>query len=85
MRRARESDAKTFIVATETGMMHRLRKENPGAEYLAANSKATCGYMKMITPAKLLKSLKEDVYEVDVPRDIADKARLAIERMIAIG
>ena len=85
VRRARESDAKTFIVATESGMMHRLRKENPDAEYLAANPKATCGYMKMITPAKLLKSLKEDVYEVDVPEDIADKARLAIERMIAIS
>jgi quinolinate synthase len=56
--RARVSEASTFIVATETGMLHRLRKENPAAGYVAANPGAVCGYMKMITPAKLLECLR---------------------------
>ena len=85
VRRARESDAKEFIVATETGMMHRLRKENPQANYIPANEAATCGYMKMITPSKLLHTLKTGEFEVTVPPDIAERARLPIERMIAIG
>jgi quinolinate synthase len=84
VRRARESTAKEFIVATETGMLHRLRKENPGAHYIPANERAVCGYMKQITPAKLLRSLKTGQYEVTVPLEIADKARVSIERMIAI-
>jgi quinolinate synthase len=91
VRRMKESSADKFIIATETGMMHRLRKENPDAELIAANEAAVCGYMKMITPHKLLQTLKAldageaDPYVVDVPKDIADKARLSIERMIAIG
>jgi quinolinate synthase len=85
VRRARESKAKEFIVATETGMLHRLRKEAPNAELIPANPKAQCGYMKMITPAKLLRTLQTGDYEVNVPRAIADKARVPIERMIAIG
>jgi quinolinate synthase len=85
VRRARTSDAKQFIVATETGMLHRLRKENPAAEYIPANSRAQCGYMKMITPEKLLNSLQTGRDEVQVDPDVADRARLAIERMIAIG
>ena len=84
VRRARESDAKEFIVATETGMMHRLRKENPEANFIAANEQATCRYMKMITPAKLLRSLETGQYEVTVAPDIAERARLPIERMISI-
>ncbi|MGH2755446.1 MAG: quinolinate synthase NadA [Actinomycetota bacterium] len=91
VRRMKESSADKFIIATETGMMHRLRKENPDAELIAANEAAVCGYMKMITPHKLLDCLKAldagdaSSYVVDVPPDIADKARLSIERMIAIG
>jgi quinolinate synthase len=85
VRRMRESDAGEFIVATETGMLHRLHKENPEAQLIAANEGAVCGYMKMITPAKLLRSLQTGRDEVTVPRDIAEKARLAIERMIAIA
>jgi quinolinate synthase len=85
VRRARESTAKEFIVATETGMMHRLRKENPAANYIPANERAVCGYMKQITPAKLMRSLKTGQYEVTVPQEIADKARVSIERMIAIA
>jgi quinolinate synthase len=85
VRRAQESTAKEFIVATETGMMHRLRKENPQAHYIPANEKAVCGYMKMITPAKLLRSLRTGQYEVRVDPDIAEKAKVSIERMIAIA
>jgi quinolinate synthase len=85
VRRSRESDAKEFIVATETGMLHRLRKENPEADFIAANEKAVCGFMKMITPSKLMATLETGRYEVTVPPDIAERARLPIERMISIG
>lgn len=84
-RRAHETDARRIIVATETGLLHRLRKENPEKEFIAANEDAVCRYMKTITPAKLIASLRDMVYEVEVPREIADRARLAIERMIAVG
>jgi len=84
VRRARESLAPQFIVATETGMLHRLRKENSTAEYIAANEAAVCGYMKMITPSKLLRCLQTGGPEVTVPAHIAERARVALERMIAI-
>ena len=83
--RARTSSAKEFIVATETGMMHRLRKENPTAEYIPANPKAECGFMKMITPGKLLHCLETGQDEVVVDKTTADRARVPIERMIAIA
>jgi quinolinate synthase len=85
VRRMHESDAKQFIVATETGMLHRLRRENPAAQLIPANEKAVCGYMKMITPAKLLACFHGGGDEVIVPPEIAEKARIPIERMIAIG
>ncbi len=85
VRRTRESDAKEFIVATETGMLHRLRKENPEANFIAANEKAVCGHMKMITPSKLLRTLETGTYEIQIPPDVAGRARLPIERMIAIA
>jgi quinolinate synthase len=85
VKRSKETDSSKIIVATETGLIHRLKKENPTKEFIAANDDAICRYMKTITPENLLISLKEGVHEVDVPRDIADRARLAIERMIAIG
>jgi len=85
IRESRSRPGGKFIVATETGILHRLRKENPEGDWLEANRAAVCQYMKMITPAKLLRSLREGVYEITVPKDIADRARAAIERMIAIG
>jgi quinolinate synthase len=85
LRRARLSDAPQVVVATETGLLHRLRRENPAKEFIAANEGAVCHYMKAITPAKLLRSLREMVHEVTVPEEVAAGARLAIERMIAIG
>jgi quinolinate synthase len=84
-RRAATTDASTIIVATETGLLHRLRSDYPEKEFIAANEAAVCRYMKAITPAKLLRSLREMVFEVDVDPAVADRARVAIERMIAIG
>ncbi|HZK51614.1 MAG TPA: quinolinate synthase NadA [Actinomycetota bacterium] len=83
--RARTSNAKEFIVATETGMMHRLRTENPAAEYIPANAKAECGFMKMITPGKLLHCLETGQDEVIIDKATADRARVPIERMVAIA
>jgi quinolinate synthase len=74
-----------FIVATETGILHRLRKDNPSAEFMAANEAAVCRFMKTITPAKLTRSLRDGVEEVTVDPEIAAKARRAIERMIEIA
>jgi quinolinate synthase len=65
--------------------MHRLKKENPDVNYIAANEKAVCGYMKMITPAKLLRTLETGQYEVTIAPDIIEKARVPIERMIAVA
>ena len=85
MRRARVSPARRFVVATETGVLHRLRRENPGKEFLAARETAECRYMKQITLEKLRDSLRDLKYEVTVSADVAARARRAIERMLAIG
>jgi len=74
-----------FIIATETGMLHPLHKAAPRARLTAANPKAVCKYMKMITLSKLRDSLRDHKYEVRVPADIAERARIPIQRMIAIG
>ncbi len=83
---ARESDADTFVVATETGMLHPLERDNPGKRFVAANEAAVCGYMKMITLPKLLGALRDggEDYTVEVPPAVAERARLPIERMVAI-
>lgn len=75
----------TAIVATETGMLHPLRQAAPGVDFVAANEAAHCRYMKMITLPKLRKSLADDIYEVKVPTEIADRARVPIERMVSIS
>jgi len=85
LRYARESRGGTAIVATETGMLHPLRQAAPGTDFIAANEAAHCRFMKMITLPKLRDSLQDDVYEVSVPPQIADRARVPIERMVAIG
>ena len=82
---ARTTKARKVLVATETGMLHQLRKINVTTEFQAVNRAAVCKYMKMITPEKLEHSLMFGNDVVDIPRDIADKARLSVERMIAIG
>lgn len=85
VRRSKESPAQEFIVATETGLLYRLKKENPQKTFIPANPEAVCEYMKKITLDKVYRSLKEEIYRVEVPREVADRARRAIERMIAIG
>jgi quinolinate synthase len=75
----------TAIVATEIGMLHPLREAAPDTEFIAANERAACTYMKMITLPKLRDALRDLVHEVKVPADIADRARVPIERMVAIS
>ena len=82
---ARRSAARKVLVATETGMLHRLTKENPVTIFEPVNRAAVCKYMKMITPAKLLRSLRDGVDEVTVDAGIAERARRSVERMIAVG
>jgi quinolinate synthase len=74
-----------FIVATENGMLHALRQAAPNVSLVEANRMAYCKYMKMITLPKLRDSLLEMKFEVSVPEEIAERARLPIERMVAIG
>jgi quinolinate synthase len=85
IRRARESDAEDFIIATENGILHRLEKEVSGKSFYPASPGAICRYMKMITLENLHQSLRDDVYQVTVPDEIAGRARLAVERMVAIA
>ncbi len=75
----------TAIVATEIGMLHPLREAAPDTEFIAANERAACTYMKMITLPKLRDALRDGVHEVKVPADIAERARVPIERMVAIS
>jgi quinolinate synthase len=82
---ARESDASEFIVATETGMLHPLAKENPGKEFIPANRAAACKYMKMITLPGLRDALRDLNPVVKVDPALAERARVPIDRMVAIG
>ena len=79
------SPGRTAIVATETGMLHPLRQAAPDVEFIAANEAAHCRFMKMITLPKLRNALRDGVHEVKVPAEIAERARLPIERMVAIS
>ncbi len=79
------SGANEFIVATEVGILHRLRRENPSKRFFAANERASCAYMKVTTLPKVRDALLYEQHRITVPADIADKARRAIERMVSIG
>jgi quinolinate synthase len=85
LRYAGTHDGATAIVATETGMLHPLRRAAPHAQFIAANEAAHCRFMKMITLPKLRDSLRDGVHEVRVPPEIAARARVPIERMVAIS
>ena len=84
VRHARESSADKFVVATETGILHRMRKENPDKTFLPIKDDAVCQYMKTITLEKVYRSLRDQVYQVKVPTETADRARLSIQRMLEI-
>jgi quinolinate synthase len=85
IKRPKESAASEFIVATEVGILHRLRRENPAKRFHAANERASCAYMKVTTLPKVRESLIRNQHRITVPPDVARRARKAIERMIAIG
>ena len=85
IRRPGQSNAREFIIATETGILHRLRRANPDKTFIPASSRAECQYMKMTTLPKVLRSIERLEHRIVVPPDIADRARRALERMVAIG
>lgn len=83
IRFARESAAKEIIVGTEIGILHRLRKENPGKRFIPVSEQAVCPRMKLITLENILWSLESMVHQVKVPEKIRLKAKLAVDRMLA--
>lgn len=84
VRHVRESSAPIHLVATEVGMLHRLKKEAPHKQYIAVKADAICEYMKTITLPKLYRSLRDMVYEVRVEEPIRSRARQAIDRMLEV-
>jgi len=80
----KDSDNKSFIVGTEVGIIHRLKKENPDKEFIPAFARAICPNMKLINLEKVLWSLEGEETKIEVPEAIAVKAKSAIDRMIAL-
>jgi quinolinate synthase len=80
----RKSEDKEFIIGTEIGIIHRLKKENPDKILYPASDKAICADMKRINMEKVLWSLENSSYEITLPPDIMKKARLSIDRMLQI-
>ena len=85
MNHVKNSKSNEFVVATETGILYRMKQQNPTKKFIPASEQAECEYMKMITLEKVYNSLLNDTAVVTVPTDTADKARLAIERMLSIS
>ena len=81
-RYAQESEAREMIVGTEVGILHRLRKENPGKSFYPASGSAVCPNMKLTTLEKVLWSLQDMKHEIRVPQDIRIKARKSVDRML---
>jgi len=81
---AGRKDVSELIVGTEIGIMHRLRKENPGKKLIPVSEQAICPDMKLITLEKLLQSLEQMAHRVTVPEEIRLKAKAAVDRMLAI-
>jgi len=84
IRYARREDVSEMIVGTELGIIHRLRKENPGKRFIPVSEQAICPNMKLITLEKVLWSLEEMSPEIKVPEAIRLKAKTAVDRMLAI-
>ncbi|ORV74843.1 quinolinate synthase NadA [Mycobacterium gastri] len=82
---ARRTRARKVLVATEVGMLHQLRRAAPDVDFQAVNDRASCKYMKMITPAALLRCLVQGADEVHVDPDVAAAGRRSVQRMIEIG
>src|SRR5215469_15168021 len=82
---ARTTKAPAVLVATETGMLHQLRRANPEVSWEPVNPGAVCRFMKMTTPQSLLRSLRDGVTEVTVEPEVASRARRAVQAMISVG
>jgi quinolinate synthase len=78
-------DAKTFIIATETGIIHRMQQAAPDKKFVAADREAECAYMKTITLIEVRDALRHNQFVIEVPPDIRARALLAIERMVSLG
>ena len=85
MKHVSQSKSKKFVVGTETGILYRMQQQNPQKTFVPVSDTAECEYMKKITVDKVYRALYDEKYEVKVPKKIADKARLAIERMLEIS
>ncbi len=85
VQRAKSSSANRFLVATETGVLHRMRQQNPDKEFIPVSEGAVCMYMKKITLENTRDALRDMKYEVRVPAEVAERARGAITRMLAIA
>ena len=83
IRYARASDAREFIIATEIGLLHRLRQENPGKEFYSPTKKAICPNMKLTTLSKALDTLREERYEIRLDEETRSKALAAVEAMVS--
>ncbi|MGH7630582.1 MAG: quinolinate synthase NadA [Gemmatimonadales bacterium] len=81
----KERPAKEFIIATETGIMHRMKQAAPDKIFLAADPEAVCAYMKTITLPRVRESLVLDRFEITVPDDVARRAKLSLDRMVSLG
>lgn len=85
LKHAGNSESDEFVVATETGILHRMEKENPGKTFHAANEESVCEFMKMITLEKLYHALLYDQFEVTVSDELAERAKRPIKRMLQLG
>jgi len=81
----KQSDKKEFIIGTEIGLIYRLKKENPGKVFYPASSHAICPNMKLTNLEKLLWALEEEQFEIKLPYDVINKARTAIDNMLALS
>lgn len=82
---AKQSNSREFIIATELGLLHRLRKENPGKTFIPATSFAVCPNMKMNTLGSIIRALENNEHIITMPEDIRIKAKLALDRMLEVG
>ncbi|MCX9084374.1 MAG: quinolinate synthase NadA [Candidatus Methanoperedens sp.] len=82
---AKQSDSREFIIATELGLLHRLRKENPGKTFIPATSYVVCPNMKMNTLGSIIRALENNEHIITIPEDIRIKAKRALDRMLEVG
>ena len=85
IQRPARSSNDTFIVATEVGILHRLRKANPTKTFIAASEQAVCAFMKVTTLAKVKRALETLTHRVIVPAQVATRAKQALDRMVSVG